>query len=213
LPGHRLESYRRLAAQLGCLTHGHPQLRRAMAEPDEGPGPDGVLLLPGSATPTAAWPSFAHLARLLRQQGLPVWVCPDHLGRLPAGFADFPRLGHAPDLATIAAAGRSAGLVVGNDSGLTHLVVAARRGVGLSPKRVHGIALSTDPARTGAPGATWHLPPNPPDCAPCYRKRCARDPERPPCMALSPDALLPRLLRSFQEDPRTLPGGPPGIFG
>jgi ADP-heptose:LPS heptosyltransferase len=62
--------------------------------------------------------------------------------------------------------------VVGNDAGLTHLAAAARRAAGKLVAEVHVIFASTDPSRTGAPGARFHRMEEPPPCWPCYRKNC-----------------------------------------
>ena len=79
--------------------------------------------------------------------------------------------------------------MVGNDSGLTHLAAAARRGAGRPVDTVHVVCGSTDPARTAAPGATTWTGLRPP-CWPCYRKHC---PWAAPCLHADPLPIAARL--------------------
>lgn len=167
--GHRADAYAALGRAVGERVDGLPSLP---CSPGPGDGA-GVALLPFSASgATVDWQGYRHLADALAEKG--VRVCfvggPGDEDRL-AGLAGPHRVVPTLGVAQVAALLAGADAVVGNDSGLTHLAAAARRGAGRRVDAVVGIAGSTSPARTGAPGARWLQAPAP-DCAPCYRKTC-----------------------------------------
>lgn len=167
--GHRAEQIARLAECLGVTVEGAPTL-------DVTPvGDPGVVLLPLSATGAPVeWSGYPALADHLLASGLSVVFGAgpgesERLARVAGAHGILPELSVRGFAEVIA----GAVAVVGNDSGLTHLAAAAIRGAGRAPERVVGIAGSTDPAVTGAPGATWLAGPRL-SCAPCYRKACSR---------------------------------------
>lgn len=132
-----------------------------------------VVLMPLSASgPGVEWPGFRRLADLLVERGHGVVFAAgpgeeDRLRRIAGRHPVLPTLG----LMELAAILAGAPAVVGNDSGLTHLAAAARRGAGRGLASVVGVAGSTSPQRTGAPGATWLDRAGVP-CRPCYSKGC-----------------------------------------
>lgn len=171
---HRQQDLDAVAAAAGAAPAGAPRLPPGWAGPAPAAPPPGlVLLLPLSATgATVDWPGHRPLADRLAAAGhRPVFAAgPGQDGEL-AALAGPHRCLPALPLAALAAWMLAAAAVVGNDSGLTHLAAAVRRGAGRPPATVIGVAGSTDPARTGAPGARWLRAPAPP-CWPCYRGRC-----------------------------------------
>ncbi len=188
--GHRAQQMARLGAAMSVVVEGPPRLEvRPLARP-------GVILFPLSATgATVEWTGYRTLADRLCAGGIRVVFAagPGESSRLARIAGPHPML---PELSVRALAEVVAGAqaVVGNDSGLTHLAAAALRGAGRDPGRVVGIAGSTDPGKTGAPGARWITGPEV-DCGPCYRKSCRRGLT---CMDVSVDAVL-ELLRSWLE--------------
>jgi ADP-heptose:LPS heptosyltransferase len=183
--GHRLERIARLGRPLGVSVLGTPTMPvDPVAEP-------GVVLLPLSTSgATVEWAGYRALADRLEAVGVPVVF-----GAGPGESARLARVaghhGMLPELSVRGFAAVVAGAiaVVGNDSGLTHVAAAAIRGAGGQPDRVFGIAGSTDPAVTGAPGATWMTGPRV-SCAPCYRKTCRRGLG---CLDLAPEAVFERV--------------------
>ena len=189
-PGpHRWHDMAALGEPLGVSVHCPPRLATTPL------GQPGVVLLPLSATgATVEWSGFRALADALRQDGQRVvfGAGPGQSGALArhaGSHAMLPELGVAAMARVLAAADA----VVGNDSGLTHLAVAARRGAGRSPAAVVGVAGSTDPARTGALGAQWQVGPRL-SCAPCYASSCGRGLG---CLAVPVDAVLQAVRRGM----------------
>ncbi len=183
---HRVDDFAAVAAAAGATVTGPP----AYGPPGVAPAlpADAVLLLPGTASPhTARWRGFAALADSLDGRAVFTGGPGDEavLSEIAGSHPVLPILS-LPDFAALAA---SVAAVVGNDSGLTHLAAAARRGHGADPADVHVVFGSTDPARTGAPGATWHRG-EPPMCWPCYAKRCPFD---APCLSLPAERVRERL--------------------
>lgn len=181
-PGHRVEEFLAIARAAGVVGSGLPTLP-VTAPPPELP-PRAALLFPFSASgATVDWPFYAPLADGLEAAGFsPVFAGGPGQERRLAGVAGHHRVLPTLPLGEIAAAAVAAACVVGNDSGLTHLAAAARRGAGADVSAVHVVCGSTDPARTGAPGATPHRAAAPPPCWPCYRKTCSIG---TPCLAVS----------------------------
>ena len=188
---HRMEQMADLGGPLGVRVEGLPTVRVPMGS--EG----GVVLLPLSASGrTVEWQGFRALADALVQQG--------HRVRFAAGPGETARLAevagpHAllPELPVggLAMELAAAEAVVGNDSGLTHLAAAARRGSGRPVGSVIGVVGSTCPTQTGAPGATWVEGPRP-SCAPCYSKRCSADLA---CLQVPVEAVLAAVLAVLGE--------------
>ncbi|MFT4977510.1 MAG: ADP-heptose:LPS heptosyltransferase [Myxococcota bacterium] len=185
---HRIDDYAALATLAG-----HPPPDPAPAWPTRSPAPplppDTVLLLPATASPlTVQWRGFRALADALGDRA--VFTCGPGEEALIAAIAGPHRQLPPLSLPAFAAAAVAATAVVGNDSGLTHLAAAARRASAVPVTSVHVICASTDPYRTAAPGARWHMGPRPP-CWPCYSKRC---PFGAPCR----DAELAPILTALQ---------------
>lgn len=139
--------------------HGLEQLRRALRRDDIARGREQsrILLHPGSGSPRKNWPPerFADLARhLVRERGRQVGLLLGPADRAPAQalaalldeqglHVPFAVPSGVPDLAHHLAA---ADLVVGNDSGVSHLSAA----LGTPTVAVFG---PTDPVRWAPPGA------------------------------------------------------------
>ncbi len=187
--GHRLDAYAALGEAVGVPVSGPPSIP---CRPD---GAGGVVLLPFSASgPPVEWTGYRSLANALHAQGCRVRFCGGpgdeaRLAQLAGPHPVVPTLGVSDVMDVLA----GADVVVGNDSGLTHLAAAARRGSQRPVAHVVGIAGSTSPSRTGAPGALWLQAP-PPDCAPCYRKRCHRDLS---CLQLSVEHVLEAVRKAL----------------
>ncbi len=170
--GHRCQEFLAIVQTAGIAAAGLPTLPVLETPP---PLPAGaVLLFPFSASgPTVDWGGYAALASALVREGLsPVFAGGPgqerQLLQVGTGHRVLPTL----PLGSLAAAAAAAVAVVGNDSGLTHLAAAARRGAGVRVDQVHVVCGSTDPERTAAPGATAHRVDAALDCWPCYRKTC-----------------------------------------
>ena len=194
---HRQHDLDRVATQAGATPQGAPTLPEAhLGTPAAGVD---VLLLPLSATGTTVqWPGFRALADRLHAHGWAVGFAagPGEDGPLHAIAGPHRRL-PALSLADLAATTVAARAVVGNDSGLTHLAVAARRGAQRPTRAVIGITGSTSEHRTGAPGATWLHGARPP-CWPCYRATC---PHGLACQDLAVDVVLHAVLGALGPGP------------
>ena len=179
---HRIDDFAAIAAAAGVEVTALPAYGPPAATPMV--APDSVLLLPGTASPhTARWKHFRALADALDGRAILTGGPGDEeaLAEIAGPHRILPVLS-LPDFARLAASVRA---VVGNDSGLTHLAAAGRRAHGVDPRDVHVVFGSTDPVRTGAPGATFHRG-APPPCWPCYAKRC---PWGAPCLELPADVV------------------------
>ena len=171
--GHRCQEFLAIVRTAGFAASGLPTLPTSGVRPPDLPA-RAVLLFPFSASgPTVDWGGYSTLADTLVRHGFgPVFA--GGPGQEPAlrqvgrGHRVLPTL----PLRGLAAAAVAAEAVVGNDSGLTHLAAAARRGAGVPVERVHVVCGSTDPQQTAAPGATPHQVGASLDCWPCYKKRC-----------------------------------------
>ncbi|MFT5683005.1 MAG: ADP-heptose:LPS heptosyltransferase [Myxococcota bacterium] len=183
---HRVDDFAAVARAAGAQVAGLPSYAPTGCAPTV--SPDAVLLLPGTASPhTARWKHYRDLADALDGQAIFTGGPGDEeaIAEIAGPHPILPILS-LPDFAALSAAVRA---VVGNDSGLSHLAAAARRGHGVNPADVHVVFGSTDPVRTGAPGATWHLGESP-QCWPCYAKRCPWD---APCLEHPAQNVLERL--------------------
>lgn len=183
---HRTDDFAAIARAAGAAVSGLP----SYAPPADtfAIARDTVLLLPGTASPdTARWKNFRALADSLGGRAVLTGGPGDEdaIAAIAGPHPVLPILS-LPDFAALAA---RVSAVIGNDSGLTHLAAAARRGHGVDPADVHVVFGSTDPVRTGAPGATWHRG-SMPSCWPCYAKRC---PWGAPCLEHPHSAVLERL--------------------
>lgn len=194
--GHRLDEYAAIAGLVGVAVSGLPALPPQAASLPALP-PRFVLLLPLSASgATVSWPGHRPLADALTAAGQAVVFAAgpgedEALARIAGQHACLPAL----PLGAVAAVACRAQAVVGNDSGLSHLAVAARRGAGLDPAAVQVVCGSTSAARTAPPGATvWTLNPALP-CQPCYKKRCRVG--GLPCLDLPVATLLGPLLERW----------------
>lgn len=193
--GHRHREFLAIAQAAGVAASGLPALPVSVASPDL--PRRTVLLFPFSSSgPPVDWPGYTALARALALAGLsPVFAGGPgqeaELRRAAAGHRVLPTL----SLLELAAAAVAAEAVVGNDSGLTHLAAAARRGAGVCVSRVHVVCGSTDPARTAPPGALPHRVVAELDCWPCYRKTCSVG---TPCMDLSPARVAAAVVTTVE---------------
>jgi len=177
--GHRQGDLDAVARAAGAVPQGTPRFPLVEADFSEAPDvrPDTVLLLPGSGSGDAVeWTGYRELADRLDTAGRPVAFAggPAEAGRWPELAGRHPVL-PLLDIGAFGAIASRVSAVVGNDSGLTHLAAAARRGAGLDVRSVHVVCGGTDPGRTAAPGATHWAADPPPPCWPCYRKTCTRD--------------------------------------
>ena len=187
---HRLKQYARIAQAADVQVDGLPTF---CPNPDEYAAcPDipehSVLILPATASgPPVAWPGFPELARALVAAGqVPLFTGGPGEEEMVQSIAGPHRVIPTLRLGVFAALATRVAAVHGNDSGLSHLATAARRGAGRNPEDVHIYCGSTDPHQTAAPGAQGYRHSEPPDCWPCYKKRCRRDLE---CMPTLSEAL------------------------
>ena len=192
--GHRQADLDAVARAAGAVPQGAPRLPLVEADFAGAPAlrPGTVLMLPGSGSGDAVeWQGYRALADALTEAGRPVAFAggPAEEDRWPALAGSHPVL-PTLSIGAFGATAVRAAAVVGNDSGLTHLAAAARRGAGLDVAAVHVVCGGTDPARTAAPGATaWAHLPSPP-CWPCYRKSCRQEHE---CLQTPVSALFSAL--------------------
>jgi ADP-heptose:LPS heptosyltransferase len=169
---HRLDDYAALAAAAGHPTVALPALPATQPSPVD-PPPGAVLLLPGGrSTATTGWPHHRALADALAAAGRPPFFAggPDERAAIAAIAGPHPVLDLDAIPAFVAAIPRFS-VILGHDAGLSHLAAAALRGAGQDVGRLQVIFASTDPARTGPPGATAIVGPRL-VCTPCYRKAC-----------------------------------------
>lgn len=185
--GHRMEDFAAVARAAGAAVSGLPRFVPTAVEIPELP-PRAVLLLPGTASPaTVRWPGFRALADALGERAVFAGGPADmaYIGEIAGPHRVLPALSIDEFAAVAVAAER----VVGNDSGLSHLAAAARRGSGREPAEVVVVYGSTDPARTGPPGSTA-VPGPRPDCWPCYKKSCGIG---TPCLGVGVREVLERI--------------------
>ena len=187
---HRLQQYSRIARAAGVKVEGLPTF---CPTPDEiAACPEiperSVLILPATASgPPVAWPGFPELAQALEERGqVPLFTGGPGEEEMVRAVAGNHRVIPTLSLGVFAALATRVDAVYGNDSGLSHLATAARRGSGLNPSDVNIYCGSTDPHRTAAPGAQGYRHPAPPSCWPCYKKRCRNNLE---CMPTLSNAL------------------------
>jgi lipopolysaccharide heptosyltransferase I len=168
------------------------------ATPDLSPEARAVLDQPGPFAlihPGAGWANkryppvwWGEAARLLHQRtGVPAWVAAargeeELAAATAAASGGAARVVHAPDLPTLAALLRRATLMLGGDSGPTHLAHA----LGTPVLMLMG---PTDPERHGPYGAVdrvlWRQLP----CSFCYRRF---DDTRPCLLEIPPDRVAVR---------------------
>jgi ADP-heptose:LPS heptosyltransferase len=181
MPGEpRWRGWARVAESLGAVVEGPPRWPHADAPDDAGaaaglPPVGFVALHVHGKTPVTRWPHARRLADLLRDEGHAPWFLagPAEHDAVAAVAGAHPILDH-DDLHVLVAQLRRAAVVVGHDSGVTHLAAAA----GVPTVMLHG---PTDAMETGA-GDTVRTGLG---CSPCVRRRCVRAPwsdTRAPCM-------------------------------
>jgi len=95
--------------------------------------------------------------------------------RISQGLDGTLNLAGRTDLSELMAVLSSVDLVVANDSGAMHLAA----GVGTPGVAVFG---STDPSATGPLGAPWVVLREKVECAPCFRRTCARPSDQYACL-------------------------------
>ena len=162
-PGHRTETYRRLAEAAGAVVQGGPTWRVRPDDPQVDVPEGHIALFPVSATgSTVDWLRYAELAEAL-DRPVVAYSGPGQGELVRKRLAGVP----LQDALTLPALGRAwerAAVVVSNDTGPAHFA----RALGRPTVVVHG---STVPERTGALGS---IAVQGPDlaCRPCYRKRC-----------------------------------------
>jgi len=172
---HRVDDNAAIAAAVGACAPTLPSYNPRDVENIPEIPDNSVLLLPGTASPkTVRWQGFAALANNLPA---PLFAGGPGDEEILAKVAGPHRILPTLTIPAFAAVAARVSAVIGNDSGLTHLATAARRGAGTDPSKVYIVYGSTSAARTGAPGAT-HLTGDKPDCWPCYQKQC---PIHAPC--------------------------------
>jgi ADP-heptose:LPS heptosyltransferase len=143
-PGSRVHAARHLLDTLAPLGSPPDAVRVVRLEPRDaerawargwlearglGPG-EAVILHPGAGSPAKAWPGFGRLASRLRARGRPVVVVGGPVDAaavartVTEGTVPESVVGQDLSLPCLAALFRSAGALVGNDSGLSHLAAA-----------------------------------------------------------------------------------------
>ena len=200
---HQLSHYLELAAAFGpvdwstdCPPLRVPDAAAAAAavgvDPAAGPW---LAVAPGAAYgPAKQWPveRFVAVARWWQGRGgrvVVVGAAKERAAGEAIGSA-LPGVLNATgrtDLRQLMAVLSVAGLVVANDSGAMHLGAA----VGCRGVAVFG---STDPVATGPIGGRWILLADPPDCAPCLQRTCARADSPYECLCrIEPAAVIAAL--------------------
>ena len=133
--GHSQADLDAVARAAGAVPQGAPRLPLVEADFAGAPAlrPGTVLMLPGSGSGDAVeWQGYRALADALTEAGRPVAFAggPAEEDRWPALAGSHPVL-PTLSIGAFGATAVRAAAVVGNDSGLTHLAAAARRGAGL----------------------------------------------------------------------------------
>lgn len=175
IPGgrHRVADYQAVARAAGAAPSGLPTFVGDDAiDPSHPPLPSNfVLMLPLTQSPrTAGWQGFGELAKRIGSDRVVFAAGPGEDAALRA-MANASMVLPALGLGAFAVIARRAAVIIGNDSGLTHLAAAATRGASGDARKVHVVYGGTDPFHTGPPGTTPHHSAQPP-CWPCYRKTC-----------------------------------------
>lgn len=168
---HRIDSYARIGRRLGVTPNRTPswpctQIPRSSLD---------VLLVVGTASPkTVRYRHLVSFAKKLTSQ----WNClavggPGDEDILAELAPHIPTLASQTPLDTIANYAASARWTITLDSGLGHLVAAARYFAGLPSASTLVVYGSTDPTQTG-PRHTTAITPKDLDCWPCYAKTCTK---------------------------------------
>ena len=134
---------------------------------------NSILCVIGTASaPTVRWKYFhslqAYRDRLVFVGGPGNEPFLNSLSR--EGFKTLPS---TLNLHQVGALAQNTSILIGLDGGLTHLAIAARNAISLSPKTSFVIYGSTDPEKTGPRNSTAIQKSTLPTCWPCYSKRCS----------------------------------------
>ena len=152
--------------------------------------PNTILFIVGTASPrTVRWKYFRELAQALHPKHVLFAGGPGDeqaVQNLGKGYAQLPTDISLDDFGAVA---QQAALVIGLDSGLSHLAAAARSALGKTESTTKIIYGSTSPSHTGPPN-TSAIYDTRPNCWPCYAKRCKKK---------NPDGNTPCLQTPIQE--------------
>ena len=189
VPGneHRISRYNRIAMHFGLEPDSKPEFSFS-SRPHPHLNDTDVLLIVGTKSPnTVRWKGFRELANLLGERAVIGGGPGDELAVAEIGM-NHRKLPTNLSIDAFASASAHVSMVVGTDSGLTHLATASRHWAGRDSNSVTVIYGSTDPERTGPKAhGIWSKRPS---CWPCYAKSCKLDLA---CMRLSPQQVLERL--------------------
>ena len=184
---HRIDGFNALARKLGVEACKTP-CWSVEEEAPEVPTDSALFIIGSNSAGTVRWKHFQQLARTIPMTPVFRGGPGDELAvqRLGKGQTRLPTDLTLAQVATIA---RKSKVVIGLDSGLSHLAVAARNAQGIDPSTNLILYGSTDPSRTGPRGSMAIFNRRPP-CWPCYQKRCHKG---TPCLDTGTEEVLEAL--------------------
>jgi len=169
--GHRIDKYNSLARQLGVEATTIPQFQ-VTASCDHTLPSDSIIFVVGTkSAQTVRWKYFSELAKELSRPYYFLGGPGDEtiIEELSLHHPTFPTTLSLQQVASIA---QQADLLIGIDSGLSHLAVAARNAISIRTSKNIIVYGSTSPHQTG-PRNSVSVYDERPSCWPCYKKRCA----------------------------------------
>ena len=185
---HRIDQFNSIAQALHAQPNLVPQFSPNTADIPTLPTDFNLCIVGTNSAETVQWKQFPELARQLSQQSIFLGGPGDEhsLETLGAGHRCLPVELSLVQVATVA---RKANYIIGLDSGLTHLAIAARNYANIPAEHDIVIYGSTSPQQTG-PRNSISIYNDRPACWPCYQKRCSVN---TPCLQTSVDSILERL--------------------
>ena len=183
--GHRIDQFNRIARLLDVTPDHIPLFQGDSVDTPALPAQFILMIVGTNSANTVQWKGFNELAGKIEKPVVFLGGPGDEisLNTLGKGYLCLPV---SLSLSQVAAISQQASVVIGLDSGLTHLAVAARNATGISAARNIIIYGSTSPEDTGPRNSTsqYNLRPV---CWPCYQKSCAIN---VPCLDTSVDDIL-----------------------
>jgi ADP-heptose:LPS heptosyltransferase len=187
--GHRIEQYNSLATILRVQSETLPKFTTKMNDFPNIPT-DFILCIIGTrSAQTVRWKYFSSLANASSKPIVFMGGPGDEqaVQTIGKGYRCLPT---TLSLVEVAAVARKATKIVGIDSGLTHLAIAARNAAGIPATDNIIVYGSTSPDQTGPRNST-PIYNSRPKCWPCYQKKCAIN---SPCLQTSHYFVLQSLI-------------------
>ena len=186
--GHRVEQYNALARQLGVSASTVPHFPVTTQSSVQLPSNSILFVVGTKSAETVRWRYFSELAKGISRPycflgGPGDEAIVDQLSLM------HPTLPTTLSLQQVAAIAQQADVLVGIDSGLSHLAVAARNSMFVCASKNIIVYGSTSPHHTGPQNSTSVYDARP-SCWPCYKKRCSIG---TPCVS-TPVELVQELL-------------------